>query len=229
MNLISRLAVLGAVFCAAAPFAFSQDVSKVSLRFVCFPKSVEPLKVELLIGEGKTEELEVFSNELSKTYSVPAQSAWVIGETTLNEDDEPVFKVLGKATALSASKQLVLIVKKGADNSDGFEMVAIEDGANGFGGGEMLFVNAAGVRIGGVVGTRKFALRPGEHAIVEPKADKGNGRLCHASLFYEQEEKPVPFFSSTWPVSEYTRAMLFVYHDPSSRKLRLHSIRDYLE
>ena len=208
--------------------AFAQDAATVNLRFISFPKSDEIAEVELYLGEGRTIDVEIPSNDLSKDYRVPAMQEWVVGESTQGEDGKPVFKSYGKVARLSSSKQIILLVRKGKENADGFELVPSADGDSGLSGGQMLFFNAADIRVGGVVGGKKFGIKPKQHMIIEPKAEK-NGRLCHASLFYERDGKPKPFFSSKWPVSDYTRGMVFIYHDPETRRLRLHSIRDFLD
>ncbi len=70
---------------------------KISLQFLAFPKKLQPLPVELLVGEGKTIEVDTPGNELSTTYKVPPLESIVVGKTTVNEEGESVFQVYGKA------------------------------------------------------------------------------------------------------------------------------------
>ena len=63
--------------------------------------------------------------------------------------------------------------------------------------------------------------------IFSPKPDK-TGRLCQAILYYEKKGEVEPFFSSKWPLSNKARGLVFVYHGEENKRLRLHSIRDFL-
>ena len=62
-----------------------------NLRFISFPKSDEIAEVELYLGEGRTMDVEIPSNDLSKDYRVPAMQEWVVGESTQGEDGKPVY------------------------------------------------------------------------------------------------------------------------------------------
>lgn len=230
MMISSRYAKLPILaFCgllgASAPLS-AQDEQKVSLKFLTFPKSIERLKIEMVVGEGKTVELEVPSNELSSTVKVPRMSAWVFGESTVNEEGEPSFNVFGKAASSGSSEQLIILVRKGPGFEDGVEVVPIDSRLSRFGGGEFLFVNAAKVDIGCEAAGEKFAIKPGKHHLFDPKA---SGRTAHFTFYFRKADEVRPFFSSRWPVADYARALVFFYHDPTTKRLRLHSIRDFLD
>ena len=205
----------------------AQGGGKVSLQFLSFPKSLDPDPVELLVGDGKTIEVEIPSSELSQPYKVNAQKVWAVGESTIDEDGKPTFKVWGKAPALGAGKPLIILVRKGKSYDDGFELIPVDGLANRFGGGSFLFMNAARVDVAGEVGGEKFALHPGERTIIKPAPLPGRDNITHATLYYRKGEKPRPFFSSRWPLHANARSLIFLYHDPKTDRIRLHSIRDF--
>jgi hypothetical protein len=204
----------------------AQEASRVDLRFVSFPKSEKPVQLEMRLGEGKTVLIEAPSNQISAPMRVPSQLTWIFGDTAVDAEGKPTFNVFGKGKAVSSPTQILLLVRKGAANSDGFEVIALDGRTSGFGAGKMLFMNAARIRLAADVGGKKFVLEPGTHQIIAPKSSDG---LCQAILFYEKEGKARPFFSSKWPVNNNARAMIFIYPDPRSKKLRLHSLREFLE
>lgn len=207
----------------------AQQAETFALQFMTFPMTIEPLKVELLIGEGKTMELNVPSNELGPIVRVPRISNLVFGETVTKPDGKEEFKVYGRAPSLAAPKQLVLLLRKGTEMSEGFEVRCISSDIASFDGGKILFVNAAKVDIGGTAGTVKFALKPGAHTIVKPGLQP-NGRLSHVKLYYNKNGSATPFFSSMWPVAKHYRGLVFLYHDPNSaNQIRIHSFRHFLE
>lgn len=205
----------------------AQEGASVTLQFLSFPRAMDPEPVELVVGEGKTIEVEIPSNELSQSHKVPRMATWAVGETVDGPDGKPVFNTFGKARALASPKQLILLVRKGKDYADGFELIPVDNQIARFGGGKFLFMNAAKVDIAGKIGEDKFALKPGRHVIVKPKMKAGE-RTLHASLYYRKDGEPKPFFSSRWPVGDYARALVFFYHDPDTERLRLHTIRDFL-
>lgn len=220
-------ACLTLVFLAAASLSlFAQGGDQVSLRFLTFPKILERQPIEMVVGENETITVEPPSNELSKTYRVPRRASWVFGETTVNDDGESSFTVFGKAAALSSSEQLIILVRKGKTFADGVDVVPIDGRMGRFGGGDFFFMNAAKVDIACEAAGEKFAIRPGRHHIFDPKA---SGRTAHFTFYFRKAEEVRPFWSSRWPVADYARAMIFFYHDPNNQRLRLHSIRDFID
>jgi hypothetical protein len=205
----------------------AQDAASVTLRFLSFPRALNPEPVELLVGEGKTIKVEIPTNEISVPYKVTLQASWAVGETVNGKDDKPVFNVFGKAAALASSQQLILLVRKGKANADGFEVIPIDNRDTEFGGGKFLFMNAAGIDIAGVVGSEKFAVKPGKHTIVKPKVEPDTKGLCNILIYFRKDNQAKPFFSSTWPLSDKARGLIFFYHDPDTQRLRLHTIRDF--
>jgi hypothetical protein len=205
----------------------AQNDGKISVRFLSFPKALEPVKVELRLAGEKTVSIEAPSNEFSQPLDVSATGVWAVGETVEGPDGKPVFKEYGRTKAVTATQQMLLLVRKGKQNADGFDLVALDGRADEFGGGKFLFMNAAKVDIAGTVGDEKFVVKPGQHMILKPKVD-GNNRTAQAMFYFRKGDEARPFFSSRWPVNDHSRSMVFFYHDPGTMHLRLHTIRDFL-
>lgn len=207
----------------------AQETAKVSLRFLSFPKAIDPIKVELQSSEGKTIDIEAPSSEFSPPVDVVSTGVWSVGETVEGPDGKPVFKEYGRTKAVASPQQMLLLVRKGKENADGFELVALDGRVDSFGGGKFLFMNAAKVDIAGVVGSEKFVVKPGKFSIIKPKGKAGDNKLVHTTLYFRADGQPKPFFSSTWPLSNAARCLIFFYHDPNTKRLRLHSIRDFIQ
>jgi hypothetical protein len=205
----------------------AQNAGTVSVRFLSFPKSMEPVKVQLRLAEGKSLDIEAPSNWFSPALSVAPAGVWSVGETIDGPDGKPLFKELGRTTAPASPQQMLLLVRKGNDNAAGFDLIALDGRVNSFGGGKFLFMNAAKVDIAGVVGDEKFVVKPGQHTIVKPKVENGK-RTFHTQLFFRKNDEAQSFFSSKWPVSATARALIFFYHDPATLHIRMHTIRDFL-
>ena len=227
--LARSLVIVTAVILASLP-CFAQEGGEITLQFLSFPKSVAPEPVELLVGEGKTIEVEIPTNALSAEYRVKRPERWVFGKSSVDEEGKESFDIYGQAAVPSSQKQIILLVRQGKGNADGMEIIPIENNADNFGGGIFLFMNATKVDIAGTIGDKKFALAPGKIANVKPQAkaaDRNEGTV-HTKLFFRTETEAKPFFSSTWPLNDKARNFVFFYHDPYSKRLRLHTIRDFL-
>lgn len=198
----------------------------VGLKFVSLPKSVEPLKVKLALAEGKTIEITAQSEWLSDTVRVPAMENWVIGDMAVGTDGKTVFKEYGRAKALASPSQVIVLVRKGKQADEGLEVVSVDAQEGGFSKGKFLFMSAARVDIGGVVGDKKFAIKPSEHAIIKPGAAP-NEQMMQTVFFYRHGDESKPFFSSRWPLSDEARSLVFFYHEPETAQLRFHTIRDF--
>ena len=57
----------------------------------------------------------------------------------------------------------------------------------------------------------------------------GDRKFAIATLFFKKGEKAEPFFTKQWRLSENANSMVFLYHDPDNDRLRLHSIRNFLD
>ena len=205
----------------------AKEGGNIILQFLSFPKAVDPKPVELVVGEGKTIKVEIPTNTLSKSYTVKRQDVWAIGATGVDEKEKPVFNVFGKAESLASSKQLILLVRKGENNADGMDVIPIDNDTANFGGGKFLFMNATKVDIAGEAGGLKFAIKPGESTIIKPQA-VNNDQASEEMFSFHKDNETKPFFSSKWPISDKSRSLIFFYNDPTSQRLRMHSIRDFI-
>lgn len=209
---------------------FSQE-EQVELQFVTFPKLITPEPVELLVGKEKTIQIELPTNCLSKVYKVDRLSQLELGKSAIGEDEKFIFKTYGRATLLPAKKQIILVLRKGVNISDGLEMIVMDNQQDGFSGGKYFFMNAAKVEIAVVIGDQKFAIKPRKHTLLKPKPSKvkGERKYLFTYLAFRKQDKLIPFYDSTWRYSERARCMVFIYHDPHTKQLRTHTIRDYIE
>lgn len=206
----------------------AQEEEKVAVQFLSFPKAIDPKPVELLVGENKTIEVKIPTNEFSEVYHVKRMENWAVGKIETGKDNKPAFTVYGGAKSLAAPSQLILLVRKGQENSEGMVVIPIDNQLTNFGGGQFLFVNAASLDVAGQLGDSKFVVKPGKFAIIKPKPQTDESKsLVHATLYYRKDDVVKPFFSSTWPVNNRARTMVFFYEDPSTGHLSLHSIRDF--
>lgn len=216
-------------WCTILP-ASAQPQEQVQVQFVSFPIIQNAHPVELWVGPEKAIEVELPSRAVSKVYTVNRQNLWALGKSSLGPDQKPIFKTFGKAPATASSKQLILVICKGANYEDGLELIALDANQKDFAGGKYLMYNATKVDIAGSLGEDKFMIKPGHHIMMAPKPNevKRDKKYLHAYLYFRKGGEAQPFYSSTWRYNETVRCFTFIYHDPENQRLKTHSIRDYL-
>lgn len=205
--------------------AFGQ-AGNVKLRIVVFPRSSDDAPLELIAGE-KVIPIEVASNRLTGPYEVPRQAKWVFGNRTTDEEGKPSFNVLGSGKSIQDPNQIIALFRKGPNNDDGFNVIAYPGGKRNFGGRQFLVLNLTNQTIGGELGTKKFGLKKGAHTVVSPKSIPGKD-LCHASILLKEADRWRPLVTTNWPLRDDARGLIIIYSDPKRKKIRLHSIRDFL-
>ncbi len=227
MKIIGTLSLI--VYLITPSIVYAQE-KQVSLQFVCFPISNDSKPVNLLIGEGKTITVELPSNRLSQAYKVPALGIWALGKADVDADGKPIFETFGQTPSAGSDTQMILVIRKGKEDKDGFEMVSFDGGSKGFSGGKYNFLNGAKVDIAGDAGGTKFAIKPLKYILIAPSPSeiKEDRKYLYITLFFRKGEEATPFYTSTWRFSEKARTLVFFYHDPHTNQLRTHSIRDYI-
>lgn len=205
--------------------ASAQD--KWSLQFLAFPKKLKPEPLELLIGEGKTIEVETPGHELSPTYHVAPLQSIAVGKTTQDEEGKTVFETYGRAKALGTSKQIILLMRKGEDDDAGFVVIPLDGDLANFKGGSYLFINASNLNVGGVIGDKKFALKPGQRRLINPVADHDDG-ICQVTFAYQREDRWKTFKDTRWPSNERYRSLVFFHQDPGTGRLGVSPVIDML-
>ena len=193
----ATVAHLCLLLCATAvSMSAHAQTSTVNLQFVSFPKAANDEPIELLLGEGRTMVVEIPTNSISKTYKVPALSTWSLGKSSTHEEGEFIFQIYGKVQSLGTTDQLILVIRKGRNDTDGLELTPLNNNPEGFSGGKYFLLNATSVDIAGTIGTGKFSLKPKQHDLIAPKPTKikGDRKYCFAKFFFRKEEEVQPFF-----------------------------------
>ena len=219
---VTSLALLLAALTGAQP-ARAQGAS---ITCLSFPKQ-PPASIELLVGPGKTVPITLQSHTLTEPLKVPRLAVWKFGKSSTNAAGEFRFQTYGQIRPGKAREQLLLLIRKGPTPAKGLNIVSLDAGRTSFGPSQMLFMNLAREQVAGLVGGTQFRLEPGKHIIVKPKADRGEN-LCFASLKYMRGSKWRTFFSTNWPTLSNARGLIFLYNDPRSKSVRIHSVVDSL-
>jgi hypothetical protein len=205
---------------------------QVTLQFVTFPKWTTREPIQMVIGEGETLEFTAPSNSFSKPYQVPKLSSWVFGRMGQNEKGDPIFETFGQGKALGSKSQLILLIRLGKEAKDGLKVIALDSQLGEFDGGQFFYYNTSTFDIGGMMGKSKFLLKPGEYKIIKPNAEdivvKEGQSFVQTVHLYRKEEFSNPFFNSTWHLNPKARSMIFFYQDNNQKRLKMHTIQDFL-
>ncbi len=225
MHIFRRSLLTCSVVSLLASGAEAQN--KVELQFLAFPKHQRPQPVELMVAEGETIEVQTPGNELSPVYKVSPLASIVVGKTTINDEGEKSFDVYGQAKSLGVSKQIILLIRKGAENSDGFVVLPINGELGDFAGGSYFFINASKLNVAGVIGDLKFALKPGQRRMIKPEPDFEDD-ICQVTFAYQRDDDWKTFKDTRWPTNERYRSMIFFHQDPESGRLGVAPVIDML-
>ncbi|HSP43948.1 MAG TPA: hypothetical protein VLO11_13830, partial [Luteolibacter sp.] len=99
--------LLGQMPCTA------QNGDKVSLRFLSFPKAMEPVKVRLRISETEVMDIEAPSHWFSPAVQVSNPGVWSVGASVEGPDGKQVYQEYGRTKSLGSPQQMLLLVRKG--------------------------------------------------------------------------------------------------------------------
>ena len=221
--------VIHFLFCIAAVVMASaqEEIENITLQFVSFPQGNRAKPVELLVGEGETIKVNTPSNEFSKRYTVPNMESIVLGETTLDEEGNSTFSIYGQGKHKGTKNQIVLLLKRGKEHSDGFVVHCIDADETKFGGASFLFINVSKIEVGGKIGDTEFSLEPGQQEIIKPEANHSGG-VCQVTFAYKRPDKWKTFHDTRWPAHEKVRAMVFFYQNPKNGKVDIAPIMEVL-
>ena len=208
----------------------SAQEKKVELQFVSFPITTDPKPIELLVGNENIMTVEIPTNRISPTYQVNPISEWILGKSNKNTEGKLTFETYGKTPSLNTEKQLILVMRKGDNDADGFELIAINNDSSNFGGGKYLFFNASNIDISGEIGDSKFAIKPFNHTLIKPSPEepKDDSKNLYVITRFLKDPQSNPFYSSTWRYNERVRSLVVFYNESINKSLRIHTIRDYL-
>jgi hypothetical protein len=216
---------LALVLVAASPATAQQ--ARVSLRFLAFPAQNPPEPVELLVGEGKTMEVDTPGHELSPPYQVAAMNEIIVGRTITDSEGKPSFQILGRAKGISAPEQIILLLRKGAEHSDGFVVLPIAADLTSFSGGSFLFINASSLPIKGTIGNLELNLAPAGRKVLSPRPDFA-GDVCQVTFSYLRDDKFKRFYDTRWSASKDVRSLVLFYQNPQTGRLGIAPIMDII-
>lgn len=223
---LSRAGFMASLLVLMAPMVSAQEAT-VRMRFLAFPAVPEPEPVELVVGEGQTIKVDTPGNEMTAPYTVPKLGTIMVGKSGVNDQGKPFFQTYGQAAAIAAKDQIVLLLRKGDTNSDGFIVLPINGELGTFGGAHFYFINTSSFKIGGRIGDKTLQMNPGQRTMLKPAPDFPGG-ICQVSLAYLRDNEWKMFFDTRWPANEKTRALVFFYQNPKTGRLGIAPITDII-
>lgn len=209
----------------AATSASAQSIA--NGRFIVFPRTGDSNPFQLMAGEGEFHEVTPTYGRFTKPYQIKGLSKWVIGQPATDEEGNETFETWASCNSTGGKDQTIVLFRKGPKNEDGFKAFAFNNDSQGFGKRKFLVFNMTQKDVGGIIGKKKFKLSPKGKTMVQPEEDVDEN-LCFSTFSVNIDGKWVNISSSNWPVFENSRAVVFVYPDPKSKKYRVHAVRDFL-
>jgi hypothetical protein len=207
-------------------FGYAQ-VEKVEMRFLSFPPQNESEPLELVVGKSETIEVDTPSHELSSTYRVTRLNTVTVGKTITDSEGKVIFQSYGQAKSIADKDQIILLLRKGKENSDGFVVIPISANMENFTGASFLFINTSNLVVKGTIGNQELDLSPGKMKILKPKPNFNDG-ICQVTLAYMHENKEKRFFDTRWPANKNVRSMVIFFQNPQTGRIGLAPITDII-
>ena len=221
------LQLLLACFLSLAGIA---QTKMVNVHFIYIPEENNSEPLDLFLGDEDTIQVELPTNSVSKNYQVPALAEWSLGKATV-EKGKFHFKSYGKTKSITSDNQLILVSRKSEDEGGGLNLMVIDYTESIYKGGMYYFINLADTDIEGTISKSEFSIEPNKYALIAPEPDKvtGTHKYCYTKFSYEKEDTMHPFISSTWRFNERARSLVLFYRDLTTKHLKLHTVRSYVE
>jgi hypothetical protein len=203
------------------------QVEKVEMRFLSFPPQNETEPLELVVGKAETIQVDTPSHELSSTYRVTRLNTVTVGKTIIDSEGKATFQSYGQAKSIADRDQIILLLRKGKENSDGFVVIPISANMENFTGASFLFINTSNLVVKGTIGNQKLDLSPGKMEILKPKPNFSDG-ICQVTLAYIHGDKEKRFFDTRWPANKNVRSMVIFFQNPQTGRIGLTPITDII-
>lgn len=225
--LLRRPALIVTLLALTAASAIGQQAGTVQLRLITLPPKTEHPALKLLQETGEVLPVETAASRLTGPYKVPKQEFWTFVTATPPAANEPAPAHLAKIRALTSANQLVVLMKE-PNPSGKYGGFALNTAKDAFAERQFLVINLSPVALAAEIGGKRVALPTGKSVVVKPAADQGPD-LCHATIFSRTGEQWQPFFSTNWPLRDKVRGFVFLYQEPTTGKILLHAVTDFLE
>jgi hypothetical protein len=221
-RIANLLSILYPLILIATPSSAAAD-DQVDIKLLCFPKTADEPKIEMLVGPGEVEELKLQAHEFTLPTKVPRLPVWTFGKSGTDGEGNFTFTTYATFQPPASKRQLLVFIREGPENKDGFRITSLDPKT--LRGKHYHLTNLTKGPVAGTIGGQNFKLRPGGQTTVKPEADRGKN-LCFASLSYLRNGKPRTFFSSNWKLRERSRALIFIYNPTGQQSPRMHSVID---
>lgn len=161
-------------------------------------------------------ELKLPTSQLKQGISIKSR------EFSIGVTDGDEFRSLGNVKLPETGRDFILVL---APTKSGYRVFPVRTDDPEFRGNDTYVFNFSTRRLGIALGTAKQAVQPLENARLRPAFP--SGATYYRVLFaYESDGNYIPFNNSRWPVNSNTKALVFVYEEPSSQRLVYRSVTE---
>jgi hypothetical protein len=161
-------------------------------------------------------EIKLPTGQLKKGISVKVRE-FSVGVT---EGDE--FRTLGNVKLPQTGRDFIIVF---APTKKGYRVFPVRTDDPEFRGNDTYLFNFSTRRLGIALGTAKQAVQPFKNAKLRP-AFPSDATYYRALFAYESDGNYIPFNNSRWPVNSNTKALVFVYEEPSTQRLVYRSVTE---
>ena len=205
----------------AASTVSAQDAKEkpgrgIQVRAFAFALFEDIAKLQLRTGKRVLGELELPTGQLRARVSVSAHAL------SFGVEKNDSFRLLGKVVLPEVGSDFILVF---APTKDGYRAFPVRVDDPDFRGNDTVVFNFSTHKLGIMLGTARQTVAPCENSRLRP-AFPADATFYQALFTYEKEGKFIPFNNTRWPVNSNTKALLFVFEEPSTGKLAYRSVTE---
>lgn len=191
------LGLLALLVMLAAPPLHAQQARTVEVRAAFFPHFTPDEDLHLLLADGKSLRLEVWSGRLSPEQRLPLLSTWRVGTwKTDPESGKRRFQERGSVKPKSAGRQFLLLVPKTRDPDSPLELVTIPADAAQLKEGGIVVLNMTPQDIGAVINKQRVSIGSGKSQAVDPGTQPR--QEYPVSFHFRHQDRWLPFVETVW-------------------------------
>ncbi len=172
--------------------------------------------LQLRTQERVVGELKLTTSQLRASVPVSARS-FAYGIQTGD-----TFKSLGTVVLPEKGRDFIIVFYP---SPTGYRAFPVRSDDPEFRGDDTMVFNFTRHKLGIMLGTSKNIVAPLKNSLLRPGFEQ-DATFYQALFTYEKEGKYMPFNNTRWPVNPNTKALVFVFEDPSTGTLAYRSVTE---
>jgi hypothetical protein len=165
--------------------------------------------------KGKDTELVVYQDARSIFYEYSGPAVMTLYRIRTDEEGKVIREPAAKVDLANGGSWPLIVISNHQTKPGTYQTMVLKDDLASFPSGSYAFSNFSNSQVGGILGTEKFVLSPGEHKQL-PGRPRENGKTLAALFFKVVENRKEPIYTNNWAIRPAIRTRVFIRACPES-------------